>query len=289
MGLEKHGVKPNSKSLDDDFEESGLSVFWGTAKKCTPRGRRIKELQDFLKKKNKDWITIERGYVKRQSDNELQSKDTYYSVGFNGLNGHANFKNKDMPSDRWEKLDTELQPWKSGGGNILFCGQVPWDAACEVVPNYEEWLDRTMEKVKGLTDRKIIFRPHPYLITYNPILSFTPVLDFEDKNFWREHGIAIPAQADVISTDRRASLHEEMEDAWITVSLNSNSGVESIINGIPTVACGEGSMAKEICTDLKNIESPHKPDRKQWAYNLAYSQWTTEEMKEGLTWEHLKN
>jgi len=296
-GLEKHGIKANIKSLDDEpFEKSDLAIFWGAPKKCTSRGRQVKKLQDFLKSNNNDFISLERGYVKRLQDFKqtitaiptVPRSNCYYSAGFNGLNGHADFKNQNMPSDRWEKLDVELKPWRKGGENILLCGQVPWDAAViNVVPNYEESLDRTSEKIAELTNREIIFRPHPYIIDYNPTLMFSPTLDFKDTRWWHENGVHVPSQASSISTERKKSLLEELENAWVSVSLNSNSGVESIINGVPTIAYGPGSMAKEVATELENIEKPNMPDREQWAWNLAYAQWQMNELESGLTWEHL--
>jgi hypothetical protein len=277
-GLKKHGIKYEEKNLKDSFEKTDLAIFWGTDKRVTPRGRRIKELQDFLREHGTNWISLERGFVKRSN---------HFMAGFNGLNGNADFKNKDMPSDRWEKLDIELKEWRTGGEKILFCGQVPWDASCNCVPNYEEWSDRMSEQIWNMTDREIVFRPHPDLFTNSPMLMFCPEERETDINFLKMNGVPIPSRISTVSNMRSTTFEEDIKDAWITISLNSNSGVDSIINGVPTIAIDKGSMAFEMSSELENIESPKKPDRTQWAHNLAYSQWTVDEMSEGLTWAHL--
>ena len=45
----------------------------------------------------------------------------------------------------------------------------------------------------------------------------------------------------------------------------------------------------ELEKALKAAQSaePKYPDRKQWAYDLAYAQWTPEEMAKGSAWRNL--
>jgi hypothetical protein len=58
-------------------------------------------------------------------------------------------------------------------------------------------------------------------------------------------------------------------------TFSSTVGVDSMIAGIPTFADDENSMVWNC------------GDREQWAYNLAYAQWTLEEMRKGLPILHL--
>jgi hypothetical protein len=72
------------------------------------------------------------------------------------------------------------------------------------------------------------------------------------------------------------------------VTYNSNTAVDAAIQGYPVFALDRGSMAWAVAGhDLAEIDSPSKPDRTQWAADLAYSQWKPAEMAEGLTWRHL--
>jgi len=63
--------------------------------------------------------------------------------------------------------------------------------------------------------------------------------------------------------------------------------VESVIEGVPVFACDKGAMSLDVSNDIIDLENPKLYNREQWAYNLAYTQWTREEMVEGLPWKHL--
>jgi len=183
--------------------------------------------------------------------NRGDGEQHHYAAGFNGLNGRADFRNEDSPWDRAAKLGVALRPWRRDGKHILLCGQVPWDASVDHI-NFENWLTITRDTLRSVTDRPIRFRPHPQI-----------------------------AKPDM-------SLEEDLEDCWAVVTFNSNTAVDAAIRGIPVFAADRGSMAYAISNkDISQIERPHTPEREQWLNNLAYSQWTPQEMREGLTWQHL--
>jgi hypothetical protein len=237
------------------YEPADIAVVFGIYKSKVPqsfsRGRIIQQQRD-----NKlDVIVLETGYVNR-GDGE----NHHYAAGFNGLNGRGDFKNRGMDDGRWKLLNTPLKPY-SRGSKVLLCGQVPWDASIDVTgTDLVKWLKKTASFIKKITNRDIVFRPHP--------LADLP---------------SIPG----CEHSRRPFL-EDLKDAHCVVTFNSNSGVEALIEGKPVFAFDEGSMVWNICNkSLLNIEEPVYPDRKQWANDLAYSQWTPQEMKEGLAWRHL--
>jgi len=175
----------------------------------------------------------------------------HYAAGFNGLNGRADFRNAGSPGDRAAQLSVTLQPWRRSGEHILLCGQVPWDASVNHI-NFNQWLEVTRKTLRDATARPVRFRPHPQI-----------------------------AKPDL-------SLEEDLEDCWAVVTFNSNAAVEAAIRGLPIFAVDAGSMAYPIANkDVSQIDRPHTPERMQWLNNLAYTQWTPQEMREGLAWSHL--
>lgn len=82
------------------YEPSDLAVIFGVFKskipKSFPRGKVFQRQRE----NNQDVIVLETGYVNR-GDGE----NHHYAVGFNGLNGRADFKNKGMTDSRWSMLD----------------------------------------------------------------------------------------------------------------------------------------------------------------------------------------
>jgi hypothetical protein len=165
-----------------------------------------------------------------------------------------------MGPERWKKLGAQLVPY-SRGDKIILCGQVPWDASVDHV-DHKAWLIETAQKLKAMTTRPIVFRPHPLAIQ------------------------ALPAIRGLEYSVR--PLTEDLKDAHCVVTFNSNSAVEALIAGKPVFAFDEGSMVWEVANrSLSYLEEPTHLGREQWANNLAFAQWTPAEMAEGKAWAHL--
>jgi hypothetical protein len=55
-----------------------------------------------------------------------------------------------------------------------------------------------------------------------------------------------------------------------------------VLNGIPVFTGPESLAAPVANLRLARIEDPNMPDRQQWANNVAYTEWTIEEIAQGL-------
>jgi hypothetical protein len=79
------------------------------------------------------------------------------------------------------------------------------------------------------------------------------------------------------------------DNVWATISYSSNPGIHSCINGIPAFV-SPSSLAYNVANDidfLHNIEQPLTPDRTQWLNDYAHTEWTVEEISQGLPLKHL--
>lgn len=243
-----------------DHSPSDIAVVFGVRKKAVPYSNYRGDVIDRQKANGKRTIVLETGYINRGDE-----ENNHYAVGFDGLNGRADFNNYDSPSDRWEKLGVKLKPWKQGS-KIVVCGQIPWDAAVDHT-DHVKWLRETILSIHERTEREIVFRPHPKF--RNPeLISAVDVAKVCEHSF--------------------RPILEDLQDAWAVVTFNSNSGVEAAIEGIPVFVDDAGSMAFPVANrNLLYIDNPKKPEREQWAHNLAYTQWTLDEMRSGEAWNHL--
>lgn len=237
----------------DRYSDCDVAIVFGVRKDALPRSKYRGDIIDRHKAADKPVVVIDSGYLKR---------DKYFAIGLGGLNGRANFKNRDSKSDRWTELGLSLEPWRVEGGHVLICGQIPWDAACQHV-NHIEWCQRTVTEVRKRTTSPILFRPHP--------------------------GCAGRVNYDVdCRVSSNPKIADDIRDAACVITFNSNAGVDALLAGVPVFAFDSGSMAWDIANkDYARLNSPLRPDRQQWAHNLAYTQWTIEEMKEGKPWRHL--
>ena len=185
---------------------------------------------------------------------------SFYSLGIGGLNGRAHFNNEDSPSDRWIKHGVARQPWRHHGDYILIMGQVPGDMALENI-NINQFYADMLYQIRNFTHMPVFFRSHPLAQQKAP--EDIPIL---------------PAR----------SLDEAFKDAAMVVTYNSNSGVDAALAGVPVYAHDIGSMAWPIAAhSIKRLFNFGYPDRRQWLYNLAYTQWTVDELTRGEAWEHI--
>ena len=186
-----HEQVPGSK-LCREYEESDVAVVFGVYKAAIKASYFRASVIARQQLKDRKVIVIDSGYVKRGDD-----KDSYYSVGLDGINGYGDHKNIGCPSDRWDALGVELKPMKEKGDHLI-CGQVPWDASLSGV-NYIEWLYKAIDKY-GEHGR---YRPHP-------------LFDYKVSGVKR-------------STE--TTIEEALEQARYVVAYNSNSLVDGYING----------------------------------------------------------
>lgn len=201
-----------------------------------------------------DVLIMERGYV--------GDRFAWTSLGWNGLNGRADFR---LPAavdpSRWERnFAGLLKPWQCGGDCIVIMGQVSGDQSIEGV-NIDRWVVDTYETLKRQTDRPVVFRPHPVAV---------------------ERGHKSPPVPQI-----KGTLDEVLRRAAAVVTFNSNSGVDAVLAGVPTIAMDEGSMAWPVTTHEMTAQPVHRV-RDEWAARLAWCQWRLEELKSGEAWEHLK-
>jgi hypothetical protein len=246
---------PEEKVLTtlDDYKPSDVAVVMGVYKKRVPASYKRGEVIREQNLRGLNCLILETGYINRGA-----GPDNHYAFGWNGLNGRADFKNRGMPADRAEKLGVKLQPWKETGDYILLCGQVPWDASVDVT-DHVLWLNEAVGNISLNSYREIVFRPHP--------LARIPPLE----------GCEYSAHP----------LEDDLAEAWCCVNFNSNSGVDAILAGVPVFAYDEGSMVYSLARKDWNIELPYRPDREQFLNDIAYCQWTPDELGSGEAWKHI--
>ncbi len=254
-GLRRHGIKSFVADAAAGWRPCEIAVTFGVYKPLTERARNVGRVIDAQRRNGGQHLVIELGYLHR---------DRYYMVGWGGLNGRADFCNRNMPSDRLDALQIDVKPWRTTGEHVVLCGQVPTDSAvCHV--DYAAWCRETALELKRRTRRVVRFRAHPMA---------------SEEIDMRGTGVVL---------SDRPSLLDDLQNAWCVVTFNSNAAVESILEGVPAFAFDEGSMATAVASsDLDDLENPPMPDRRQWLADLAYAQWTVDEIRAGLAWEHLR-
>lgn len=192
--------------------------------------------------------------------------DRYYwtSIAWNGLNGHGNFCiDRQYGPERYEtNYPGSAKIWQTGGENIIIMGQVRGDASLQG-RNLNGFYEEIADKLQKYHRKAVYFRPHPLAsrrgAPFSP--SGVPVL--------------------------RGDLKEALANAYLVAAFNSNSIVDAVLSGIPAVCFDQGCMAWEVTAHACE-EPPLHVYRGDWLHNLAWKQWTPDEIENGAYWERMR-
>lgn len=200
-----------------------------------------------------DVLVMERGHV--------GVRRAHTSCGWNGLGRRGRYVRATDNGRRWDALWGALErPWRDGGGYALVLGQCSGDAAVDGIPGgLEEWASG-VSMALTILGHDVVFRPHPL------------------------------AGARFCPPDARLStgtLADDLAGASLAVAWNSTATVESVLAGVPTVTLDEGAMAWPVASHDIGAEL-RRPDRSEWCADLAWAQFSMDEIASGFAWDHLK-
>lgn len=252
--------------------------------------KRYGDIFEFIQNSGKPWIVIESPLFRYNSKPGSYWRWSWHSY-FRDTGMHCL---EDHPSDRWQRIqqehDIQIQPWTRRGERVLYLMQRPGDTSnaplIKGYGNYSMFVRNTLHTLLADTDRDIDIRLHPLRVDQQMEI-LKPLLD-NSQIYISDHSNKDGASPNCVNGGE--SLYRDLDNAWCAVGANSNSLIETVCYGTPTVCLHPSAMAWPMCIhDTLDIERPmQRPDRTQWLSNLAYCQWTTEEVLDGTAWRHLK-
>lgn len=198
-----------------------------------------------------------------------------WKVGLNGINRDGYFGDDDNNSDRCNDLGLLLKPWRTAGEHILICGQHDKSLQWNDMPRMSNWFLNIYDEIRKHTDRLIVFRPHPRCRLEHIERGLRYVERQEPRKIYNTYD----------------DFDMDFDNVWATVSFSSNPGPQSIINGIPAFVSSH-SLAYNVGNDIDflfDIENPIMPDRTQWLNDYAWTEYTIEEISQGLPLKRLTN
>lgn len=238
------------------FTDCDLAVIWSVL--WTKEERR--HIYKHYKELGIPILVLEVGALKR---------NFLWKVGINGINANAIWAEPQW--DRFSSLNVSTKPWRTRGSHIVVCGQNPLSEEWPL-GSMERYLEHTVRELRRYTDRPIIVRPHPR----------API-----KPIMVPKGVTISVPKPTGQLDE-FDFPQLMESAWAVVSYNSNPGIQAGLLGVP-VFCDSSSLASSIGNlRLSDIENPNMPERADWFNRLAFTEFTVDEIAEGLPWRLIK-
>ena len=233
---------------------------------------------------NKPRLIIDCGLI--EDDRFKKDSDRQFSVGLNGIKGRAEYFNKNSASDRWNKRDIRFKNLRSRNGHVLIIGQSKKGAGlmhvgCKTADDREKYWNTPMEYYEDLPNRirkfapnrKIVFRTH---LTGASIAPSKCLSNMEIIN----------------TRENYRPIENDLKNAWCAVTRTSNGAIDALLAGVPVMTedpvCLAYSVAEHSIKNIDNIKYPETKKLMQWLYDLSYSEWSLEEMRKGLPWQHFR-
>ena len=230
--------------------QSEIAIFYGLS------GGLRNVLRDY-RESGRRALFIDLGYWGRRKKTRW---DGFHKIVLNARHPTAYFRDTPKPHDRFAQFSVPVQPWRTSGEPVIVIG-MSQKAAAEEHYRAEEWERDTVQRLRKMTRRPIIYRPKPNWPGARPI-----------PGTQLQRDIPIP---------------DALVGAHAIVTHHSNVAVDAILAGIPAI-CPDGVASVISSHDLESIESPLlSRDRAQWAADLAYCQWNMAEMADGTAWRML--
>lgn len=263
--------------IGNKYKACDVAVMMGSWK---PRDKDHHILRTEIAENARLFFVIETPLLGRR----MFEENTHQRIGINGfLNNSGTFYYKrKFSDDRLKKLDIKWKGWKNNlDGHVLMMLQLPGDASLRNIDIYN-WAFETIQNIRKYTTKKIIVRTHPGvrlkdLDPFHKLVSDITLAKIEDVDF---------------SIGRERSLTDDLENAYCSISYTSGSSIDSVLKGIPVIACDPGNFSFEISSnyisDVENLKLADDETVNDWLKSLSYSQWTIDEMLSGTAFKNLE-
>ena len=220
--------------------------------------------------------------------NVSTSPDHHFRVSLYTPMNDGNFLSDNSPSDRWEmlvkKFNVKYEPWKTSKQDepILF-GLQPKDNWSMNELDPIDWFNDVYKRLRPLTKRKFIVRPHPNnvsnILQRRNELPNDIELQYTQKNFVGDE-----------KKHYRFHFQEALNNCHAFVTHNSTASVDSCVRGVPTFVTSDLALCWPVANkDLTKIESPEYPNREQWLNDLGYKLWSIKEIRDGTVYKRFKS
>jgi hypothetical protein len=258
--------------------------YGGDKQQHHTKGRR-RDLVERAKKKGIYIITFDGGLL--SSFGNVHGPNHHWRVALYSPMNNGNFLSDNSPPDRWEKFiklfNIKYEPWRKSKPDdpILFVLQ-PSDNWSMNELDPVAWFNDVYKKLRPLTKRKFIVRPHPNHVVAieNRMREFPDDVEVvigqkffqgDEKKYYRFH------------------FQEALNNCHAVITHNSTASVDSCVRGVPTFVTSDLAICWPVAnTDLLKIESPIYPDRTQWVHDIGYKLWNENEIKNGTVFKRFK-
>lgn len=253
-GVKQHGDKGEIVEKGKEIIDSDYACMVG-----------VKSVKLFRKCLDRDIsvIYLDKGYLRHGSTEPVKSWE-YWRVSINSHHPTDYVAKATHDFARAEAMGLDFEPWKTGE-KIIFAGSSLKYHNFYRLPHPTEYASMVVDHIRTHTNRPIVYRPKPS---------------------WQA-ATEIPG---TVYSSPSESIDEALENTGVLVTHGSNACFEAVISGVPVINLGNCVAAPISSNRLKHTNNPYLAtdhERRQWLANLAYCQYTLQEMRDGIAWNFL--
>jgi hypothetical protein len=180
------------------------------------------------------------------------------SITATGYYGHT----ERLDWDRPDKLGISLALNLSRNPQIVIAAQHKKSLQVTELVSMEDWILTQVDNIRAVTDRPIVIRPHPR----SPL----------DRT--RFQNVTIEQPKKIASTYDSYNL---TFDCHAIVNYNSGPGIQAALAGTRPIV-DSSSLAHPVGVQITDIEKPYDCNRDQWLVEICHTEYTLEEITQGL-------
>ena len=258
------GITPVEDSLNCDAVVI-WSILWN--------GRMVKNkrVYEHYRSLGKPVLVIDAGALER---------DVTWKIAVNNITSEGYYGHKTkLDWDRPDKLGISLQNNKLNN-SILITGQHNKSLQWEGMPTLEDWTVDLIHKIRKYSDRPIVVRHHPRCPYFIPPQRFKMLV------------------MNKVITDCVLETPQQIESTYDAFNIDYNyhcvvnhcsgPGINAVIAG-SNVLVDKKSLASPMSIKLKEIENPPEKDRDKWLVQISHTEYTVDEIEQGLWLKRLKD
>lgn len=193
-----------------------------------------------------------------------------WKIALNHITAEGYYGHKEnLDWDRPRKLGISLAINLSRNPGILLAGQHPKSLQVVDIGSQEEWATEKFHQLRTVTDRPIFYRPHPRATIYPDRLPVE---------------LTVIRPQPVLETYDHFDMHF---DYHAVVNHNSGPGIQAAVAGTRPIV-DKTSLAYSVSIGIEDLEKPYTLDRDQWLVEICHTEYTVEEISEGLWIQRLQ-
>jgi hypothetical protein len=252
----EEGLKKQGHEIVHDNED--IPVIWSVLWNGRMNANKI--IYEAARAAGKPVLILEVGTLKRGQT---------WKVCVNHINSLGQFGNDvDLDIDRPAKLGISLkEPQNIRRQEILIACQHERSLQWDNMPPANSWVLNLVKQIKQHTDRHIVVRPHP-----------RSSLPLQNQDFTLLHPQRVHDSYDEFDIDY---------NYHCVINHNSGPCIQAAIQGVPVI-CDPSSLAGILSGKMEKIEEISVPDREDWFLKLCHTEWTIEEIANGIPIKRLE-